>query len=331
MAIAASIIAVIALVLVIADFGTPSASAVVSQTVTWDGNGTSNGQCSTFKSDPDLNPGPGQQAWLFILTQPDASPWDLTATFSPDGVVNGTVISATGSVHIVVYTTAGATLQSASVTGGSSNSNLTVSHCELGATATPHVTITKSDDTGGTVAADGTFNWTITVHVADATTTASVTVTDTIPTGFSVTYPLNPPGFDCSASSGNSISCVLAAGKTIGDYTITIPVTAPHAVPSNNCTLYTNTANATGTNVSDGSDSDSVTVTCPAPGSITIVKDSGNTDGTFNFTSDIPGHTSFQITTNGGTGQIGPWTVDPQHYAIDEVSAGRLGPGFRHL
>jgi hypothetical protein len=52
--------------------GTDGEVGTTAVTNNWTGNGTTNGVCTTFQADPDLNPGPGQQAWLFILNQVSA-------------------------------------------------------------------------------------------------------------------------------------------------------------------------------------------------------------------------------------------------------------------
>lgn len=118
--------------------------------VPWTKNGTTEGVCNSVGSYDDLDPQPGQQGWLFVMTKPfDNSGSTLTYTFS-----DGTTGTATGSYvandqsnggatyHYVVYAPIGAKLVSASATNGTvglrSNgttevvSNLVVSHCEEG-------------------------------------------------------------------------------------------------------------------------------------------------------------------------------------------------------
>ncbi len=118
------------------------------ETVTWNGNGTNNGYCSSFEADGKLNPGPGQQGWLFILTSPyPTGPWVLTATFNPGGTKTVTVNPPnTGSVQFAVNSPAGAQLVSASAHFGIEEKHevLTVSHCEGEAppTRTPTATHT---------------------------------------------------------------------------------------------------------------------------------------------------------------------------------------------
>ena len=129
------------------------------------GGGTTGGVCNSFEDDAKLTPGPGQQGWLFILTNDDPAhnTSDLTATFSDgsQGPIAGDK-QANGSYHYIVYTTLGATLLSAEATNGMSNSQLTVSHCESGGDGggggeadAPGI----SKDAAG--AYDNTYAWTI--------------------------------------------------------------------------------------------------------------------------------------------------------------------------
>jgi hypothetical protein len=104
-----------------------------ADTITWSGhNGTtSDGLCSDVSSDPSIT----GQNWLFILTSPDGvGPYTLTASFSPATTPDPAVVTGTGtgSIHFTVNTAIGAQLLSASATGGTSNSVLTVSHCTVG-------------------------------------------------------------------------------------------------------------------------------------------------------------------------------------------------------
>jgi hypothetical protein len=113
-------------------------TTVTGITVTWTGNGTTQGACDNVGPANDLNPGPGQEGWLFILTSPfDATGSSLMFSFTPAAVTPSPVAGVHkggggGSYHYAVYTPAGAILNSASATNGTDNSVLTVSHCELG-------------------------------------------------------------------------------------------------------------------------------------------------------------------------------------------------------
>jgi len=126
---------------------TDAAPVLSSTTAVWTGNGTTDGYCDTHViDDPVLNPEPGQQGWLFVMSKPfdDNAGSDLTATFSDgsQGPIAGTQ-KGDGSFHYIVYTAAGAQLLSASATNGTLSTNaqngnsdvqsvLTVSHCEDG-------------------------------------------------------------------------------------------------------------------------------------------------------------------------------------------------------
>ena len=113
-------------------------------TIVYTGNGSAEGgntpgpwTCGSFQDDPNINPDPGQTGYLFILTNPGAGPWNLTITFNPGGqqVVPG-VQQGNGSIHFIVYADQGAVITAASASGGTSDSNLTMSHCTQGALVT---------------------------------------------------------------------------------------------------------------------------------------------------------------------------------------------------
>jgi len=103
--------------------------------IVWTGNGTSNGFCSDVSTDTDL--APGTQSWLFVLTSPSSSSWELSGHFADDGAfgpVAGTQ-QGQGAIHFVVTSSAGDQLLDAQATNGMTNSVLTVSHCTVNETA----------------------------------------------------------------------------------------------------------------------------------------------------------------------------------------------------
>jgi hypothetical protein len=114
----------------------------------------------------DLNPGPGQEGFLFILTSPAGASSTLTVeTTAGDVVVQG-VQQGGGSIHFVVILDAGVEIIDATATGGTEQSNLNISHCELG----PPVTTTTTQPTTTTTAAP-------TVTTVKPAAPAAVTVT----------------------------------------------------------------------------------------------------------------------------------------------------------
>jgi hypothetical protein len=84
----------------------------------------------------DLNPGPGQESFLFILTSPAGSSSTLTVETSGGDIVVQGVQQGNGSIHFVVTVPAGTEIIDATATGGTEESNLNISHCELGPTPT---------------------------------------------------------------------------------------------------------------------------------------------------------------------------------------------------
>ena len=59
---------------------------------------------------------------------------------------------------------------------------------------------------------------------------------------------------------------------------------------------------------------------CPTTATLTITKEAIGGDGTFNFTSTIPGHPSFSITTTGHTGSVTFNGIAPGAYTVTEVN-----------
>ncbi len=215
-----------------------------STTVTWKGNGTTGGFCSSFENDPDLNPASGKQGWLFILTSPYTSgPYNLTYSFS-DGTNNintpPVVQKIVGSVHIIVYTAIDAKLLSASVTNGTSNSILTVSHCEkairpLQVSKTANTTFTRTWTWGIDKSADQsdlgalqpndvkTVNYIATVSAGsqDSDWVVNGTITVTNPAGnpnatiASVTDVLSSFGSVSGVNCGVIFPYILSAGSVL--------------------------------------------------------------------------------------------------------------------
>jgi hypothetical protein len=160
--------------------GVATAGTTPSSTtsVTWTGNGTDGGYCSSFQSDEKMSPGPGQQGWLFILTNTDGNPTPLlSATFDDSTVItdhpadyhNG------GEYKFVVYTATGAKLLSAiatdlTVTG---HAVLTVSHCEADSSVTTTEAPTTTEDATST-----TEKATTTTEDATSTTEKATTTTE---------------------------------------------------------------------------------------------------------------------------------------------------------
>ena len=229
--------------------------------VPWDGNGTIAGACKSFKDDPTMTPAPGQQGWLFVFTnaQDPALPV-LSYDFSDGTVGTTTGINLGGSRtwHIVVYTTAGATLDSASATLGMSNSVLTVSHCTLGDDDTEEDPPLLSIDKTAAGTYTTTYVWDVT-KVADKTivkqqggsvlvtytvdytkddgTVSDIVVSGTITASNSGTLPVNlsdmtdvlSDGTECTIDGGEPTS--LPAGNTEYEYSCALD-----ALPESNLT-----------------------------------------------------------------------------------------------
>lgn len=163
--------------------------------------------------------------------------------------------------------------------------------CIMNTPASTTVTVTKSDDVQGSVAAGTPWNWTITITVAGGKTNKDVTVADTAPSGitFGTSPTLTGSGLTCGTTTATQYNCTLPSGAAIGTYTIKIPVTAVAATPDSNCKAYQNTVTSKYGTTTLPDRSDTVTVTGCTPPSVTLSKtDSTNgqfvvNGGTFNW------------------------------------------------
>jgi hypothetical protein len=130
----AAITAVVAVPAAVAGAVEDTTTTTTSAGITVDFEG--NGLPCTPSEHEDLSPGPGQESFLFILTSPAGSTSTLTVETSAGDVVVQGVQQGGGSIHFVVTVAAGTEILGASATGGTEQSNLVVSHCELGPTPT---------------------------------------------------------------------------------------------------------------------------------------------------------------------------------------------------
>ena len=148
----------------------------------------------------------------------------------------------------------------------------------------------------------GSFTLTVTNSAAaTGATFGSLTVTDPVPPGLTIGPAPSGPGWDCSASSGQNVSCTITAAIAPGNsYT---PITVPYKVAAGAAaTTLSNTATETG-----GGDptphSSTATVTVLIP-DMTIVKTHAGTNflpgGSVTFTltaSNVGNGPAFQVVT----------------------------------
>ena len=142
---------------------------------------------------------------------------------------------------------------------------------------TPTTTVTKTSNpaSGSTVSPGDTVAYTLTVTVANAATTEAITLTDTLGSGLTLSGTL-PAG--CSAS-GQVVTCVLAAGATVGTYAfaysatvdadatgtvgnVVVPTTPPGGDPDPTCTTCTTGHEVVDTSITVAKSAN------PAPGSV---------------------------------------------------------------
>ena len=164
----------------------------------------------------------------------------------------------------------------------------------------PGLEITKSAS-ATTVTAGDSFDYTLVVRSTGAAAATAVTVTDDIPAGLSIVGTPTSTSGDCSATSGQHVSCAVgdlaAANANSGtkSATIVVHVSTSTAV----CGKVTNTGHAAASNVSTvDSNPVDVTIDCPINGNLVKGNDADR-DGTFHQseTADLPGmDVPFQVT-----------------------------------
>ncbi|MFB2773423.1 hypothetical protein ACE1AT_29745 [Pelatocladus sp. BLCC-F211] len=163
----------------------------------------------------------------------------------------------------------------------------------------PDLTIIKSDG-GNNFTAGSTGNYSITVNnTGTAATSGTITFTDTLPTGLSVSNGAvsltgtNAANWTCSASN-NTITCtsntvIAASGSSSFNFNVNVASNAPSSV--------TNTASVSGggepvANNGNNTGSDTTTITVPSFPDLTIIKSDNNN----NFVQGSTG--SYNITVN---------------------------------
>jgi hypothetical protein len=143
-----------------------------------------------------------------------------------------------------------------------------------------------------------TFNWVISVDVEDGPTSGVLTLTDTLPAGFTYGAPTATSPLSCTLTAG-VLSCTLPANTGIGTYTVTIPATVPTDTFAI-CGPHTNSVVFSGANI-QGTDSATVTVGCVAADGRILVRKvvRGLPTDTTSFTANVtgPGLTVPAITT----------------------------------
>ncbi len=290
-------------------------------------NNVAQGGSGSFTLTVSNSNAPGTGYTTAPVTVTDPMPPGLTVTGTPTGSgwncgVSGQTVTCTitqalapGASYpaITVSYTVGANTPPGTLTntatetgGGDPNTHTASATVTIPASVPPSLSITKTPATN-TVAQGGTGTFTLTVSNSNATgtgpTTAAITVTDPVPAGLTVTGAPSGSGWNCSASSGQSVSCttsaVLASGASYPGITVPYTVAAGTAPGT-----LTNTATETG-----GGDPNthtaSATVAIPGLPDMTITK-------THTGTSFAPGGSvTFTLTASnvGTAASSGPVTV----------------------
>ncbi|MFT3898213.1 MAG: isopeptide-forming domain-containing fimbrial protein [Thermomonas sp.] len=168
----------------------------------------------------------------------------------PAGTAPGTyAVSYTATVDTDATGSVGNNVVPSTPPGGDPDPTCTT--CTTTHPLTPTTTVAKTSNpaTGATVSPGDTIAYTLTVTVANAPTTEAITLTDTLGNGLTLSGAL-PAG--CSAS-GQVVTCVLAAGASVGTHAfaynatvdadatgtvgnVVVPTTPPGGDPDPTCT-----------------------------------------------------------------------------------------------
>ena len=221
--------------------GGPSDAAAVSLTISWPTGfsqglvAPSQGTCSPLGAGPDLSCdlgliGAGASATVSLAyTVPAATP---------------------GGLQTLTASVTSATADPDPADNAASDTTLVLEAATL--------TLTKDDGLANVVAGTGGHAYTLTLSNGGPSDADAVSVTDSVPGAFTAGVPSADLGGDCSASSGNVISCSLPASLAPGaTWTITVPYVVAPAVAAQtvtNTALATSAENPLGVSASDTTD-----------------------------------------------------------------------------
>lgn len=167
----------------------------------------------------------------------------------------------------------------------------------------------------------GILTYTLSVYNAGPDTASGVIVSDSLPTGYSITS-ITPSQGSCSDEVGPDIQCEL--GSMINGANASIIIVGNligSGVVTNNASVSLDTTVSIDTNQSNNSDSEDTTINQPAIGTIKIIKSTTTLsgDGTFDFAINGESSSNFSITTSSNTGSHGPVTVNTGTYSVIET------------
>ncbi|MFL5737671.1 MAG: hypothetical protein ACJ76P_10065 [Actinomycetota bacterium] len=156
-------------------------------------------------------------------------------------LASGNTWTITVSVTVDPTHTGGSISNTATVTADENDPNGGNNSATQDTTVTPppsaDVSLSKTDSADPVNPGDS-YSYDLVASNAGPDTASNVTVSDSVPVGLSVDA-IHDGGGDCSASSGNDVSCTMSALASGSTWTVTIDVTVD---PSNAGGMITNTA-----------------------------------------------------------------------------------------
>ena len=276
-----------------------------------------------------VTPG-GTNAANWSCSSNAASPQVITCTSSTAIAVSGTSVF-NFNVNVGLGTAVGtnSVTNNASVSGGGQINTANDSATDPTTIISPNLTIAKSHTGNFTRGSTGTYTLTI-GNSGTAATSGTITVTDTLPTGLSVSNGAltlggtNSANWSCSAAS-NVITCTSSTAiATSGSSVFTFSVN----VASNAAASVTNNASVSGGNeatANNGNNSTTDPTTTVAPPDLTLAK-----SHTGSFTVGSAGTYSLTVTNSGGLASSGTITVSdtlPSGLTVNSGTAGSVTVG----
>jgi uncharacterized repeat protein (TIGR01451 family) len=254
-----------------------TAAAVVGDHITWTTTATNTGSGATSGVVTLLSTVPANIKAASVATTGGAACGPVLGTLTctvPAGLAAG----ASATVVLSATATAAGTFTSTvnpsgpNVTGCASQADCTSTTTVSPAPVPPNVTVTASVNKTTAVVGD-TITWTLSTANSGGSTTAPITLTDTLPTGIgAVTVASTTGGATCGTVSGSTLACTVPAGNGVATVVLSAPANAAGSLVNTvapgtgascaaaaNCTTTTTVSAAASPNVTVSSSVDKTT------------------------------------------------------------------------
>ncbi len=224
----------------------------------------------------------------------------------------------------VPHNSSGTAINLASKISGVANSMAVASGPSRGTVSTSGYVVTYTPTNGYSGADSFTYTATGPGGTSAAATVSITVATPTAPTAAAATLnvPHNSTGtsIDLSSRVTNATSIAVASGPSRGSVSTSgyVATYVPNAGYSG-ADSFTYTATGSGGTSAPATVSVTVGTASAVAGSITVKVVTVGNDGTFNFTSTMPGASSFTLTTYAGTASKSMMNVTPGTYQVSQA------------